>query len=203
MSRSGAMAGVVGLHVVAISLLLHMRYADRPEPVPAAIAVMNLQTQDQVHEPRPELPLELVEPPPIDVVVPLVTIHLETPPPTAITPPPRPPVPLPVAVQHQGPVMLDVDDVDYLREPAPRYPRAAKQARLQGVVLLWVLIDPEGRPQEVRVHRSSGYEQLDSEGREAVRKALFKPYRRNGEALSAQVIVPVEFSLTVRTASRR
>jgi protein TonB len=97
--------------------------------------------------------------------------------------------------------MLDASDVDYLRMPAPRYPRAAKQARLQGTVLVWVLIDSEGHPRDVRVHRSSGYEQLDREGCDAVRRAMFRPYRRDGVGRSAQVIVPIEFTLTIRTAS--
>jgi TonB family protein len=69
-------------------------------------------------------------------------------------------------------------------------------------VLVWVLIDAEGRPAEVRIHRSSGHALLDREGHDAVKAALFKPYRREGVALAAQAIVPVEFALTVRTASR-
>lgn len=201
--RGGAMAGVIALHAIVVGALLHMRHAERPEPVATAIRVVNLQTPERGEEPQPELPVELVESPPIDIVVPLVNIQLPAPPPTAITPPPPPVQARPVAVQHDGPVMLEVDEVDYLIAPAPRYTRSTRQARLQGVVLLWVLIDPEGRPKEVRVHRSSGHEQLDRQGREAVMAAQFKPYRRNGVALSAQVIVPVEFSLTVRTANRR
>ncbi len=100
------------------------------------------------------------------------------------------------------PVMLDVDQVDYIRMPEPRYPRSAKQARLQGTVMVWVLIGTDGRPREVRVHRSSGYEQLDREGCDAVLHTQFKPYRLNGETRIAQAIVPIEFSLTRRGGGR-
>ena len=68
-------------------------------------------------------------------------------------------------------------------------------------MLLIVLIDPEGHARDVRVHRTSGFEQLDVAARDAVWAALFKPHRENGVARSARVIVPIQFSLTVRTAS--
>jgi protein TonB len=164
--------------------------------------VANFQVHDRLDEPAPDLEVQLIEPPEFEVVVPLVSIHLETPPPSAISPPPpAPPRAVQASVPRDAmPVMLDASEVDYVAMPRVVYPRAAKQARVQGTVLLWVLIDAEGKPAEVRVHRSSGSEQLDRAGREAVLDCRFKPYRRDGVALSAQVLVPIEFSLTTRTA---
>lgn len=203
--RAGGIAGVAALHGLAIGGLLHMRQPQPAELVPAAIQVVNLSVESPQDAP-PELPLQ-VQLPSFDVVVPVVQVQIQMPVRTAITPPAVPvtaaaPAPAPVAARNEGPVMLEVDQVAYVKMPAPRYPRAARQARLQGTVLLWVLIDTAGHPSEVRVHRSSGYAQLDREARDAVMKALFKPHRRNGEALWAQAIVPIEFSLTVRTAHR-
>lgn len=201
--RGGAVAGVAALHALALLGLLHMHYNNRPEPELRAIQVANFQATPQRDEPRPDLDLKLIEPPPFEVVMPLVNITVVTPPPTAIVPPPpAPPAQVVQAVVQDAPVMLDVSEVDYQRMPAPRYPRAAKLARVQGTVMVWVLIGPDGRPREVRVHRSSGHEQLDREGCDAVKAAIFKPYQRNGVAQSAQAIVPVEFLLTARTASR-
>lgn len=204
--RSGAITAVAALHVLVIGGLLHMRAAAPDAPADVAIQVVNLGVEQPVEPLPPQLP-DYVPPPPIDVVVPQVLVQIQMPLRNAITqPPPRPvaaAAPPPVAaVRNDAPVMLDVDAVDYLQVPAPRYPRAARQARLQGTVLLWVLIDTDGRPSEVRIHRSSGYAQLDREARDSVMKAVFKPYRRNGEALRAQAIVPIEFSLAVRTAHR-
>lgn len=204
--RTGAIAGVAVLHALVIAGLLQMRQPPPAELVPAAIQVVNLSVEAPDEPPVPDLPLQ-VQLPSFEVVVPVVQVQIQTPVVTTITSPPVPvtvaaPAPAPVAARNDGPVMLEVDQVAYVKMPAPRYPRAARQARLQGTVLLWVLIDTEGHPSEVRIHRSSGYAQLDREARDAVMKALFKPLRRNGEALWAQAIVPIDFSLTVRTAHR-
>lgn len=199
--RGGALAAVIALHVIAAALLLTARIRLDEQPQPSLIRVAFLEES----APR-EAPPKLEPPPPVQVVMPRIEVPVfDFPESRAITAAPAPvppPAAPPVVAQTETPVMLDVDEVDYLRPPALQYPRAAKQARLQGTVLLWVLIDPEGRPREVRVHRSSGHEQLDREGRDAVLRAQFKPYRHNGVPRSAQVIVPIEFTLTVRTARR-
>jgi TonB family protein len=65
------------------------------------------------------------------------------------------------------------------------------------------LVDVDGHAREVSVARSSGFELLDRAACDAVLGALFKPYRRNNVARSMVVIVPVNFSLTVRTVAAR
>lgn len=203
--RGGAFAAVVALHVCAVSLLLHSKVRSDEDSAAQAIKVVFVQ-QPKPREAPPVRPQP--EQLPVEVHIPPVHIQIEQAPPRAITaaPAPMPPpaaTPAPAAlVQHDQPVMIDIEEVDVLRPPAPRYPRAAQQARLQGKVLLWVQIDAEGRPQLVRVHQSSGHEQLDREGREAVARALFKPYRHNGRAQVATFIFPVDFVLSVRTANR-
>jgi protein TonB len=47
----------------------------------------------------------------------------------------------------------------------------------------------------VEVENGSGSERLDKAALEAVRKWQFIPARRNNEAISAYVLVPVKFSL--------
>ncbi len=69
-------------------------------------------------------------------------------------------------------------------------------------MLLQVLIDTLGHAKEVQIHQSSGHEELDAAAREAVLAAAFRPYVENGVARNALVIVPIEFALTIRTASR-
>jgi protein TonB len=119
--------------------------------------------------------------------------------PTAITVVASAEPPAPPAARHPGAdAPVPVDSVEYLRQVPPRYPPQARRARAQGIVYLSVVIDHDGRPREVRIHRSSGSELLDSAARDAVLQFLFRPYRENGVARSAQVIVPVEFSLKSR-----
>lgn len=199
--RGGALAIVGALHLFAVTGLLQMQYVHRPQPVAAAIRVTNFHLQPPPVAPAPAVvSVVLDEAPPIEVVVPVVQITTpEAPPPTAITPPPQssPPVaqaPPPV-VQDAGPVTLDFSEVDMVKSPPPVYPRAAKLAGVQGTVLVWALVDTEGRPQQVRVHRSSGFEQLDRAGCDGVRAWLFQPHKPNGVATNVHVIIPVTFEI--------
>lgn len=197
--RGGAIVVVTALHVGVVAYLLHMKYVDRVIAEPEAIQVANFQAMDQDDEPSPEVEVQLMPPPEFEVVVPLVNIHLDTPPPTALTPPPPPPPRAsaqPAVLRDAMPPMLSAEEVDYLSLPQPVYPRSAKLARVEGTVLLWVLIDPEGKPKEVRIHRTSGSEQLDRAGLQAVMACQFKPTRRNGVALSATAVIPINFVLS-------
>ena len=56
------------------------------------------------------------------------------------------------------------------------------------------LVSSNGRPTQIQVERSSGFERLDSAAREAVEKALFHPHEINGVAQPAQVLIPIEFA---------
>jgi protein TonB len=210
LSRRGAvLAAVAGLHVVVLVAAVQARTRVTLAPEPARIHVAIIE-DDAPHETPPQLEV----PPPPRLVIPTIEMPVvEIPESQTITPlsPPQgvaaiappPPAAAPALVQSTAPVVLADNEIDYQRMPEPRYPRAAKQARLQGTVLVWVLIDQEGRPREVRVHKSSGYEQLDQEGCDAVSRALFQPYRERGVPRSAQAIVPVEFALNSGTARRR
>jgi periplasmic protein TonB len=86
-------------------------------------------------------------------------------------------------------------NADYLSNPAPIYPVASRSVGEQGRVLLRVLVSPEGEPREVLVGTGSGYERLDLAALDAVRRWKFVPARRGLEAVTAWVIVPIQFTL--------
>lgn len=81
-----------------------------------------------------------------------------------------------------------------LRSPPPRYPARALQRGESGTVLLQVEVDPRGRPQRVNVVQSSRSRSLDREAVRAVERWEFSPAIRNGRAVSAKVLVPIEFN---------
>ena len=86
--------------------------------------------------------------------------------------------------------------LEYREAPAPDYPRRALQQRLTGTVLLQVLVGIDGRPLEVTVARSSGHGQLDEAARlQVLRRWSFQPASRNGVAVQAIGMVPIEFAL--------
>ncbi|MEO5626185.1 MAG: energy transducer TonB [Dokdonella sp.] len=76
-----------------------------------------------------------------------------------------------------------------------RYPPMSMRQREQGTVLLRVLVDASGGVQRIEIERSSGHAQLDAAAREAVQRARFKPVLRDGQAIPAWGIVPIEFRL--------
>ena len=86
-----------------------------------------------------------------------------------------------------------VESVEYVRAAPPVYPKESQRRREHGTVILRVLVDTEGRPAQIRVERSSGFERLDSAAREAVAKFLFRPHEVNGIPQPAQVLIPIGF----------
>lgn len=81
-----------------------------------------------------------------------------------------------------------------LRSPPPRYPPRALQRGESGTVLLQVEVDPRGRPQRVDVVQSSRSRSLDREAVRTVERWEFSPAIRNGRAVSAKVLIPIEFN---------
>lgn len=86
--------------------------------------------------------------------------------------------------------------LEYAQAPAPTYPRAALHARIEGTVLLEVLVDIDGRPLRVDVREGSGDRRLDAAAREQVLAHWrFRPAIRDGRAVQAIGLVPINFRL--------
>jgi TonB family protein len=75
---------------------------------------------------------------------------------------------------------------------APQYSEEARQANLQGTVVLWVMISPEGTVSDIRVQRSLGLG-LDEKALEAVRTWKFEPAKKDGKPVPVQVNIEVTF----------
>ncbi len=85
---------------------------------------------------------------------------------------------------------------NYLRNPAPEYPRQARMAGQEGTVVLRVTVDPQGVPSEVRISTSSGFASLDDSAETTVRrKWRFKPAGQAGRPIAADVLIPVRFAI--------
>lgn len=85
--------------------------------------------------------------------------------------------------------------VQYLLAPQPEYPALSKRMGEQGRVVLRILVDEKGVPEQVLVQHSSGFARLDEAARQAMLRALFKPHLDDGRALAVYVIVPLNFQL--------
>lgn len=129
----------------------------------------------------------------------MVTVQPEPAPPqpeAVSVPVPEPPEPVPqtvVAPERRG-VLTDLLP-RYLRNPAPMYPREARERGWEGTVILEVEVLPSGRCGALRVLTPSGYPVLDEAALRAVRPWRFKPATRGSIPVSVWVEIPVTFRL--------
>ena len=78
--------------------------------------------------------------------------------------------------------------------PDPDYSKEAKKKKIEGTVVLWVLVGPAGRVDDVRIARTLGYG-LDEEAIKAVSKWKFEPGTSGGVPVPVQINVEVHFRL--------
>jgi TonB family protein len=79
-------------------------------------------------------------------------------------------------------------------DPEPEYSDEARRVKHQGVVVLALVVDPQGHTRDIRVARSLGMG-LDEKAIEAVRKWQFNPGTKDGVPVAVQVNVEVNFKL--------
>ena len=78
--------------------------------------------------------------------------------------------------------------------PDPEYTEEARRAKIQGTCILWLIVDAEGHPRDIRVVRGLGYG-LDAKALETVKQWRFEPARKDGQPVNVQVSVEVGFRL--------
>jgi protein TonB len=76
---------------------------------------------------------------------------------------------------------------------APVYPDLAREAGVDGTVLVQALVDKSGKVRDVKVQKS--IPMLDQAAIDAVKKWVFKPALSNNKPVAVWVAVPVKFSL--------
>jgi len=81
-----------------------------------------------------------------------------------------------------------------IRKIQPTYPPLARQARIQGQVVLQAEISKDGTIQNLRL--ISGHPMLAPAAIEAVKQWRYKPYFLNGEPVEVETQITVNFSLS-------
>jgi len=102
--------------------------------------------------------------------------------------PDAPPPPQAVRVGGQ------IKEPKKLKNVNPSYPDIAKQARVQGVVILECTISPQGKVTDVKVLR--GIPLLDAAAIEAVKQWVYSPTLLNGVPVPVIMTVTVNFRLS-------
>jgi protein TonB len=80
-----------------------------------------------------------------------------------------------------------------VHQVTPQYPTLARQARIQGTVILQAVIGKDGTVQNLRV--LSGHPMLVQSAIDAVRQWRYKPYYLNGEPVEVDTQINVNFTL--------
>jgi protein TonB len=81
-----------------------------------------------------------------------------------------------------------------LYTPDPEFSEEARKAKVAGNVLVTLIVDANGKPQNVHVLRGIGMG-LDEKAVEAVRQYKFKPAMENGHPVPVQLNVDVNFQI--------
>ncbi|MBK0056261.1 energy transducer TonB [Stenotrophomonas sp. S39] len=203
-ARVAAWSAAIALHLLAFLLLL----------IPATYQAITALPRDSTEVRL--IPKEQPKPPePTPVPPELVQVKVDPKPKT--TPTVVPPLPTPTATleEAQGIILPAAEpapvqavpsvapstpmarvQLQYRSAPPPAYPVQALRNHEQGTVLLRVEVDPSGQPVDVSIERSSGSRSLDQAARQQVlRHWRFVPAERDGQAVAAIGMVPVQFSL--------
>jgi protein TonB len=197
-SRRGIVVFVIGaVHVALIYVVTSWAPVQAVlDTKPIEVALVDLPAPAADTPPPPEPQIVPVMTPTIEP--PLITLTEEPPQNTitvAVAEAAPPPAPAPAAPRV-------ITDVAYVEAPQPRYPPESKRSGEEGLVVLRVLINELGRATRIEIERSSGHLRLDEAARNAVQRALFRPYVENGVARMALATIPIEFSWKSRRADK-
>jgi periplasmic protein TonB len=219
---SWALCLSIALHLAALITL--PKFDQEPLEPPKVLTVEISQPQPvQEPQPKPEPVKPKIEPKPIPKITPKpqpvvekkvspVTVQEEPPPPPVATPAPKAePKPTVVAQptppETPKPVTVNQEEIDNSRNQYgsllsreiakyKQYPKIAQMRGWQGDVAVDIQIDGNGNVLSTKIHTSSGFESLDKQALEMVKKA--SPFPMPPAALRAKpfnVLVPVSFRL--------
>jgi periplasmic protein TonB len=83
----------------------------------------------------------------------------------------------------------------YRSNPSPKYPGIARIRGYQGNVLLDVLVNKNGKVNDLKIYKSSGYPILDRAAVSSVKHWLFEPGMIGENKVNMWVRVPIRFEL--------
>lgn len=207
---------VVGFHVLGLWALqtgLLRRAVELVVPVQVMAEFIELP-QPQVTpppppppQPRPTAVPKKVTPPAPKPAPQPVAMADPTPSPTAATginepQPPVPPQSATVAAAPSPPAPPKNEpassDAAHLNNPKAPYPKLSIRLNEQGSVLLRILVEADGKPSQVVVARSSGYDRLDQSALETVRRLWrFVPRKENGIPVPSWINTTIRFELNI------
>ncbi len=99
-----------------------------------------------------------------------------------------------VRAQKAAPDQAPLQPAEILSKPVPQYTEEARQLKIEGEVLLEVVLQSAGSVRVVKVVRGLGHG-LDESAVRAAEKVQFKPATRNGQPTDSTAVLHVVFQL--------
>jgi TonB family protein len=179
-------AALTAVHVAHPGVLQELSVQITPEKIQVA--------QDTAPQPKLAVPSAVTVPPPE------VTVEAVAPPPVKVEQAaPKPVPPAQVAAPRQAAGEARDTFLGRLLAQLNRfkqYPRAARQAHIEGVVMLHFVMDAQGKVLSAEVAKSSGRPVLDAEALALIQRAQPLPaLPADYPTRTLDAVVPIEFSL--------
>ena len=189
----------IAVHAVILAMALtavHVSRSKVMQELTVRITPEKIKVAEDVVKPLPKMvmPSVITAPPPE------FTVRTVTPPPVAAQPPVANPAP-PVSVATPSKATGETRDSYLGRLLAQlnrfkQYPRAARQARIEGVVMLHFVMNVDGKVESFEIAKSSGRPVLDAEALALIQRAQPLPaLPADFPTRTLDAVVPVEFSL--------
>lgn len=178
----------IGIHAMLFLMLPHPHFQPYQLTEKTTTTLVDAPSAFVIPPPPREIPKEDV----VTVVVPSDESGAEETMPTTVLDPRNPPV---RSVSDDNPGFFDVFDQPpvVIKRVYPVYPEMARQAELEGVVLLKVGIDEFGQVRDVLVLES--VHGLDEAALDAIYQWQFQPAKQRDVPVAVWYAVPIRFSL--------
>jgi protein TonB len=196
-----SIAITVAVHVLIAVAALTTVQVMRPKVMQELSVQITPAPPKPLEEPKP-LP-KLAPPAPVTAPVPEVVIQTAPPPPVIAQPPLAAPVvpqaaPAPMAAPQGTGESRDGFLAGLLAQlnRVKQYPRAARQAHIEGVVMLHFVMDAQGKLVSFDIAKSSGRPVLDNEALALIQRAQLPPLPAGFPTSTLDAVVPIQFSLS-------
>lgn len=192
---------------IAVTLLVHLliamaAFATVQVARPKVMQELSVQITPEPVKPtevKMELP-KLAPPRPVSAPIPEFTVRAPAPPsPVAVQPPPAAPVPVqatpaPQKAEGEGRDAFLARLLAQLNR-AKQYPRAARQAHIEGTVMLHFVMNADGKLLSFEIAKSSGRSVLDNEALALIQRAQLPALPPGFATPTLDAVVPIQFFL--------
>lgn len=204
LKRIGPLGLIILAHIAFFyalqSGLLRKASQAQPHEIIASFITPEPARERPQQQPQPAAPKTM--PVVKKAITPPTPVVNTTPSPNAVTAPlsapapaPEPAVPAAAPAAPPAQPKTIASGVEYLQPPRPDYPAAARRMGEEGKAVLRVLVNDKGHAERIELQKSSGSPRLDEAAKQAVQRALFKPYMEDGKPAAVYAIVPITFQL--------